>query len=317
MALTEDDLLAGIERHKAMLEVVDADAPTHSLDTGYSVLALGHEGDALLLPPWHRNATTESVATMPSPWPASLPFFTSRLDPARSVPGHLPLAQQLLPLSFPDAVFDNVDAAPPVTAIETRLLPSLAAQARAALPHVVPVAGESQRIVDDDVNALLGWTEVLAMEQAGNAQTSSSLLRAPAPLSSFVRGSVNNLPFRPGGLDDELVSQGHDSSTSGIVLEEDLGDVDVHALYAFLTDETVLHRSLPGLPYGMMKDGSLDTGRDETQGTYRVGLNPQGLMDRYSYMPSDELDQVCVYVCMYVCVCWGGGGGVACLCVCH
>ena len=40
-----------------------------------------------------------------------------------------------------------------------------------------------------------------------NAQTSTSLLRAPAPTATFVRGKSGYLPFRPGGLDDVVLSE--------------------------------------------------------------------------------------------------------------
>lgn len=48
-----------------------------------------------------------------------------------------------------------------------------------------------------------------------NAQTSTSLLRAPAPSSTFVRGKSGYLPFRPGGLDDVVLADEEPTNTTG------------------------------------------------------------------------------------------------------
>jgi antiviral helicase SKI2 len=52
------------------------------------------------------------------------------------------------------------------------------------------------------IGEVSSYEEVLLPESSARASTSTSLMRAPAPLADFVRGSVGNLPFRPGGLDD-------------------------------------------------------------------------------------------------------------------
>jgi antiviral helicase SKI2 len=46
-----------------------------------------------------------------------------------------------------------------------------------------------------------------------NAQTSTSLLRDTAPATTFVRGKSGYLPFKPGGLDDAVISE--DTPTAG------------------------------------------------------------------------------------------------------
>lgn len=48
-----------------------------------------------------------------------------------------------------------------------------------------------------------------------NAQTSTSLLRAPAPTSTFVRGKSGYLPFKPGGLDDVILAEDDRPIASG------------------------------------------------------------------------------------------------------
>ncbi|XP_020086203.1 DExH-box ATP-dependent RNA helicase DExH11 isoform X3 [Ananas comosus] len=44
-------------------------------------------------------------------------------------------------------------------------------------------------------------------ELMDGAQDSGGLLRMPGPAKDFVRGSINNRPFRPGGLDDSQASE--------------------------------------------------------------------------------------------------------------
>ncbi len=50
--------------------------------------------------------------------------------------------------------------------------------------------------------------------EKGTGLTSTSLDRAPAPPSNFVRGKTGNVPFWPGGLDEVLVPQGSGASSS-------------------------------------------------------------------------------------------------------
>ena len=44
--------------------------------------------------------------------------------------------------------------------------------------------------------------------------TSTSIERAPAPLQSFVRGKSGHVPFWPGGLDQALLPESSDGSTT-------------------------------------------------------------------------------------------------------
>jgi antiviral helicase SKI2 len=46
--------------------------------------------------------------------------------------------------------------------------------------------------------------------------TSTSLTRAPAPATSFVRGKSGYVPFWPGGLEDPLVQNGDLSVAKGL-----------------------------------------------------------------------------------------------------
>ncbi|EJU00146.1 antiviral helicase [Dacryopinax primogenitus] len=49
-----------------------------------------------------------------------------------------------------------------------------------------------------------GYREIPISKQHATALTSTSLLRAPAPTTNFVRGKSSYVPFLPGGLDDIL-----------------------------------------------------------------------------------------------------------------
>lgn len=50
--------------------------------------------------------------------------------------------------------------------------------------------------------------------EKGTGLTSTSLDRAPAPPSNFVRGKTGHVPFWPGGLDEILLPEGSGASSS-------------------------------------------------------------------------------------------------------
>jgi hypothetical protein len=89
-----------------------------------------------------------------------------------------------------------------------------------------------------------------------------------------------------------------------------LDAVDVDSLFAFLTNDTALVHTLPGLPRGFplraraaAEEAAVAktvvatpaATRGSASGSsqpYRVGLNPFGLIDQFAMLPSEELDQV-------------------------
>ncbi|KDQ12068.1 hypothetical protein BOTBODRAFT_189538 [Botryobasidium botryosum FD-172 SS1] len=59
-----------------------------------------------------------------------------------------------------------------------------------------------------------GYVEARSPRVSLTARTSTSLSRAPAPASTFVRGKSGYVPFKPGGLEDAFVDQDHEDVAS-------------------------------------------------------------------------------------------------------
>lgn len=264
----------------------------------------------------------------------------------------------------------DADLCAPASTLEIAVLPPLLAQASRLFPELVDPSALSAlsanaHVSDPDLDALLDeaapqhaddgaltrrWLagrqfsvrETAVDSGSGDAHSSSSLQRAPAPLASFVRGSVNNLPFRPGGLDqDEAPRVGTRPAAELMMCDAALGEADsqdADALADLLRDPSQrrhpLLACLPGLPRGLhLPEPSLPPRASASQlpsapaaasvrlvvsfhlnflcvvfnaihqsngtwlcmvvqDTYRVGSHPSGLIEQFSQLPQQQLEQV-------------------------
>ena len=221
------------------------------------------------------------------------------------------------------------------------------------------LAGELQSVYD-----------VVVDTSVGDAHTSGSLQRAPSRAADFVRGSVNNVPFRPGGLDmdqppppspldgsggksqqplQQQSQQQQRQRRGASALDELMGDYDAaddatsvsaplpdaDELFDFLKPPSQRRRAplsvLPGLARGLrltpeddipepeaeVRRGNDDDRKSESNPAdaffaqqqlqqrravepalasasgevYQVGLNPEGLIDQFAFLPAAQLDQ--------------------------
>lgn len=133
------------------------------------------------------------------------------------------------------------------------------------------------------------WEEApLPHMQAG----SSSVLRAPGAKTASVRGTVSNVAFRPGGLDEPS-----ERSEKGAQREEGAGDAD--DLFAFEQGHNLLvsppgfaASKLPPLEFVVGEDGKETViARKGELLQYKVGMNPEGLIATNASMEEAEYQQ--------------------------
>jgi antiviral helicase SKI2 len=88
------------------------------------------------------------------------------------------------------------------------------------------------------------------------ALSSTSLSRAPAPTSTFVRGKSGYMPFRPGGLDDIFVDEDEDEQVDVIGAEKGIcmETLDFFAISSDRLNVEGLRTVPPGFSRGLRFD---------------------------------------------------------------
>lgn len=95
-------------------------------------------------------------------------------------------------------------------------------------------------ITDPQTGEIRGFREVEVADTTATATNSTSLVRAPGSLDDFARGSSQNLPFKPGGLNDDS-QQAYETRVASL-----------QTAAAF--DPQALRRIPPGLDRGLSFD---------------------------------------------------------------
>ncbi|KAK0566950.1 Antiviral helicase ski2 [Tilletia horrida] len=128
-------------------------------------------------------------------------------------------------------------------------------------------------------------SSVLGSSGTGDAKTSTSLLRAPAGNSTFVRGKSGHVPFAPGGLEDEVLKHPDELDEDAAADDEDDSEEkkdallqDVERLETMLVGERKGLRTVPpgfgrGLSFGdedIDDDDTLLEDEDDPEATSKL-----------------------------------------------
>lgn len=103
------------------------------------------------------------------------------------------------------------------------------------------------------------WKEVPVLETDTKATNSTSLLRAPASISDFAKGSSSNFPFMPGGMEREEPLPRPAGHPREAAAAEATFDLDVVKLLSDALNGANLYTVAPGLDRGLNFDSSAST----------------------------------------------------------
>jgi hypothetical protein len=134
-----------------------------------------------------------------------------------------------------------------------------------------------------------GFNEISTNEDWYSVSKSSSLLRTPAPLSQFSTGSVNNVPFRPGGLKEK-----------DIEINNKCIDVAVEELFPYDYSETLknVYIHAPNFKYGLPIDTTV-TDTSIKHISLQTHTNDSTLLSQYTNMNDDDYEIATLNVVAY------------------